>query len=101
MKKTKQFSMDIGYKRKEDTRINRAKHIHNLGTNFLAPRKVSTSEETFFETTAEKQIKACDLMKTIDPKNLLERLELLILETKTVHDGLYDEMYLNDYYLWT
>ena len=27
-----------------------------------------------------------------DPNNLIERLELLILETKTGHDGLYDEM---------
>ena len=27
-----------------------------------------------------------------DPNNLVERLELLILETKSGHDGLYDEM---------
>ena len=27
-----------------------------------------------------------------DPNNLIERLELLILETKAGHDGLYDEM---------
>ena len=27
-----------------------------------------------------------------DPNSLIERLELLILETKTGHDGLYDEM---------
>ena len=27
-----------------------------------------------------------------NPNNLVERLELLILETKAVHDGLYDEM---------
>ena len=27
-----------------------------------------------------------------NPNNLVERLELLILETKTGHDGLYDEM---------
>ena len=27
-----------------------------------------------------------------DPNNLVERLELLILETKAGHDGLYDEM---------
>ena len=27
-----------------------------------------------------------------DPKNLVERSELLILETKAGHDGLYDEM---------
>ena len=28
----------------------------------------------------------------MDPNNLIERLELLILETKAGHDGLYDEM---------
>ena len=27
-----------------------------------------------------------------NPNNLIERLELLILETKACHDGLYDEM---------
>ena len=27
-----------------------------------------------------------------NPNNLVERLELLILETKASHDGLYDEM---------
>ena len=27
-----------------------------------------------------------------DPNSLIERLELLILETKSAHDGLYDEM---------
>ena len=38
-----------------------------------------------------------------NPNNLVERLELLILETKAGHDGLYDEMldiYLSNYYLW-
>ena len=28
----------------------------------------------------------------VDPNSLIERLELLILETKAGHDGLYDEM---------
>ena len=28
----------------------------------------------------------------IDPNSLKERLELLVLETKAGHDGLYDEM---------
>ena len=35
--------------------------------------------------------KASGLSKT-DPNNLIERLELLILETKAGHDELYDEM---------
>ena len=28
----------------------------------------------------------------VDPNNLVERLELLMIETKAGHDGLYDEM---------
>ena len=32
------------------------------------------------------------LISNPNPNNLVERLELLILETKTGHDGLYDEM---------
>ena len=46
-------------------------------------------EETDYET--DKQIEASGLTKT-DPNNLIERLELLILETRAGHDGLYDEM---------
>ena len=52
-------------------------------------------EETDYET--DKQIEASGLTKT-DPNNLIckagsliERLELLILETKAGHDGLYEE----------
>ena len=36
-------------------------------------------------------MKASGLSK-IEPKSLVERLELLILETKAGHDGLFDEM---------
>ena len=54
-------------------------------------------EKTDYET--DKQIEASVLTKT-DPNNqrscrlngLVERLELLILETKPDHDGLYDEV---------
>ena len=46
-------------------------------------------EETDYET--DKQIEASGLSK-VNPNNLIERLELLILETKVGHDGLYDEM---------
>ena len=54
-------------------------------------------EETDYET--DKQIEAKGLTKT-DPNNqrschlnvLVDRIELLILETKASHDGLYDEM---------
>ena len=45
-------------------------------------------EETDYET--DNQIEASGLTKT-DPKNLIERLGLLILEIKTGHDGLYEE----------
>ena len=55
-------------------------------------------EETDYET--DKQIEASGLSKTnhwschhyVDPNNFIERLELLIIETKAGHDGLYDEM---------
>ena len=49
----------------------------------------SSSEETVHESGEEVEAKG--LSKT-DPNNLIERLELLILETKTGHDGLYDEI---------
>ena len=58
-------------------------------------------EETDYETDYEtdKQIEASGLSKAnqrschhyVDPNNLVERLELLILETKAGQDGLYDE----------
>ena len=37
-------------------------------------------------------------MKAIDPKNLLERLELIELKTKNCHDGLFDEKLIYIYY---
>ena len=46
-------------------------------------------EEIDYET--DKQIEASGRSKA-DPDILIERLELLILETKAGHDGLYDEM---------
>ena len=50
---------------------------------------VEEEEETVYES--DEEVKASGLIKG-DPNNLVERLELLILETKAVHDGLYDEM---------
>ena len=66
-------------------------------------------EETVYETDprsgytdyeTDKQIEASGLSKAnqrschhyVEPNNLVERLELLILETKAGHDGLYDGM---------
>ena len=46
-------------------------------------------EKTDYKT--DKQIEASGLSKA-DPNNLIKRLELLILDTKAGHDGLYDEM---------
>ena len=42
-------------------------------------------------TKEEEEVKASGLTKT-EHNSLVERLELLILETKAGHDGLYDEM---------
>ena len=50
---------------------------------------VEEEEETVYES--DKEVKASGLSK-IDPNSFVERLELLILETKAGHDGLYDEM---------
>ena len=115
----KQFQRDIGYKQREDTKNNRSKllrrmfaiigettsHVISIPTSSedeIYPRDTSDyeqgivekdeeegEEETDYET--DKQIEASGLTKT-DPNNLIERLELLILETRAGHDGLYDEM---------
>ena len=55
----------------------------------IVEEKEEDEEETDYET--DKQIEASGLSKA-DPNNLIERLELLIQETKASHDGLYDEM---------
>ena len=57
---------------------------------------VEEEEETVYESDQrswfpDEEAKASGLSKT-DPNNIVERLELLILETKAGHDGLYDEM---------
>ena len=108
----KQFLRDIGYKQRGDTKRNRSKLIRRMFASIGEPTShvisIPTSsedeiyrrdasdyeqgiveEETDYET--DKQIEASGLSKA-DPNNLIERLELLILETKAGHDGLYDEM---------
>ena len=120
--KIKQFLRDIGYKQRGDTKSNRSKLIRRMFASIGEPTShvisIPTSseeylynrdtcdyeqgieeeeEETNYET--DKQIEASGLTMT-DPINqrschlngLVERLELLILETKAGHDGLYDEM---------
>ena len=115
--KIKQTLRDIGYKQRGDTKSNRSKVIRrmlaNIGEATSHVISILTSsedekyrrdtsnyeqgieeeeeeeEETDYET--DEQIEASGLSKA-DPYNLKERLELLILETKAGHDGLYDEM---------
>ena len=112
--KIKQFLRDIGYKQRADTKSNRSKLIRRMFASLGEPTSrvisiptssedeiyrrdtsdyeqgiVEEEEETDYET--DKQIEASGLNKA-DPNNQVERLELLIIETKAGHDGLYDEM---------
>ena len=106
--KIKQFLKDIGYKQRGDTKSNRSKLISKMLASIGEPtsqvRSIPTSsedeiyqhnisdddeDETDYETNT--QIQACGL-RNPNPNNLLERLELLIRETKSGHDGLYDEL---------
>ena len=90
--KIKQFLSDIGYKQRGDTKSNISKFIRRLSISIASPRRDSfSSESTVYDTNEEEEVKASGLTKT-DPNSLVERLELLILETKAGHDGLYDEM---------
>ena len=91
--KIKLFLRDIGYKQRGDTKSNRSKVIRRLSISIASPRRDSlSSESTVYDTNEEEEeVKASGLTKT-DPNSLIERLELLILETKAGHDGLYDEM---------
>ena len=92
--KIKRFLRDIGYKQRGDTKSNRSKVITRLSISIASPRRDSfTSESTVYDTNeeVEEEVKASGLTKT-DPNSLIERLELLILETKSGHDGLYDEI---------
>ena len=63
--------------------------IYRRDTSDYEQGVVEEEEGTDYET--DKQIEASGLSKA-DPNNQVERLELLILETKAGHDGLYDEM---------
>ena len=110
----KQFLKDIDYKQRGDTKSNRSKLIRKLLTSIGEPisqvisiptssvdelyrRDTSDNEqgaleeeeETDYET--DKQIEASGLSKK-DPNSLIKGHELLILETKAGHEGLYNEM---------
>ena len=87
------FLRDIGYKQRGDTKSNRSKVERRLSISIASPRRESfSSESTVYDTNKEEEeVKASGLTKT-DPISLVERLELLKLETKTGHNGLYDEM---------
>ena len=87
--KIKRFLRDVNYKQRGDTKSNKSKVIRRLSINIASPRRDSfSSESTVYDTNEEEEeIKASGPTKT-DPNNI----ELLILETKACHDGLYDEM---------
>ena len=119
--KIEQFLRDIGYKQRGDTKCNRSKLISRMFASIGEPtshvisitnssedeicrrdtsdyeqgivveeeEEEEEEEETDYET--DKQIEASGLSKA-DPNKLVERLELLIRETKAGHEGLYDEM---------
>ena len=102
--KIKRFLRDIGYKQRGDTKSNRSKVMRRLSIIIASPRRDSFSSElTVYDTyeeeeedeeeeeEEEEEVKASALTKT-DPNNQVEKLKLLILETKAGHDGLYDEM---------
>ena len=92
--KIKRFLRDIGYKERGDTKSNRPKLISGLSIKIFSPRRDFSSEETVFES--DEEVKAIDLSNAlgcytrVDPNNLTERLELIILETKAGHDELYN-----------
>ena len=69
------------------------KDIRRLSNSIASPRRDSfSSESNVFDTNEEEEeVKSSGLLKT-DPNSLVERLELLLLETRAGHDGLHDEM---------
>ena len=79
----------------EDEKCQRATSDYEQGE--VGEEEEEEEEETDYET--DKQIEASGLRKDLrpwfpkaDPNILIESLELLILETKAGHDGLYDEI---------
>ena len=69
----------------------REDEIYRRGTSDYEQGAVGEEEgeeETEYET--DKQTESSSHSKA-NPNNLIERLELIILETKEGHDGLYDE----------
>ena len=95
--KIRLFLSDIKYNRKRgDTISNRVKLIRRIEISFAQPRGNprhhtvdSSSEESVHERGEE--VEASGLSKA-NPNSLIERLEILILETKAGHDGLYYKM---------
>ena len=116
--KIKQFPRDIGYKQRVDTKSNRSiiirKKIASIGertSQIAPPRMLTTSEDEIYqcdtsdyeqgvveeeeeeETVYEsaEEVKAIGLGRD-NLNNLIERLGLLVLETKASYDGLYDQL---------
>ena len=100
-KNVKQLLKDIGYKQRGDTKSNRSKFIRRMFASDGEPSSQVISmpnysedekyqqdnsddeEETNYET--DKQIEAGGL-RNPNPNNLVERVGLLIIETKAGHD---------------
>ena len=72
--KIKKFLFDIG---------------HDLGKG---DKKITRYRTIKHIIVIKDDVYARGLNSNLDPNSLIERLELLILETKAGHDGLYDEM---------
>ena len=91
------FLSAFSYNRKRgDFKSNKVKLFRRIETSLTLPRRYprhykvdSSSEETVYESGEE--VEASGLSKA-DADKLIERLEILIPETKAGLDGLYDEM---------
>ena len=108
----KQFLKDIGYKQRGDTERNRSKLIRRMFASIGEAvsrigepcsqdiSRPNSSEKNQNDTSDDEKETDCETDKQIEasvlrnpnPNNLVERLKLLILETKAGHDGLYDGM---------
>ena len=95
--KIKKFLFDIGYDLgkgdKKSARYRAIKRIMGVKDDVFGRGLNSTPDQGNCLACHEKSL-LDDHRRSLfaDPNSLIERLELLILETKAGHDGLYDEM---------
>ena len=88
--KIKRFLFDIGYDLgkgdKESARYRKIKRIIGVKDDVFG-RGLNSNPNPNNQRSCDLNQRSCDFVN-----GLVERLELLILETKAGHDGLYDEM---------